>query len=102
MLHRTRGEEDKGGGRRTIEDQNAYDAAMTALNSNKLTSVRLGRLLTNTLGVSHCQIKRGRDFRKSMEDQNKGWVRRISTVPKDANKEGEIYAISLFLLECEF
>ena len=59
MFHRPRNKEDKGGGRRSIEDQNAYDVVMTALNSNELTSARLGRLLTRTLSVPHCQIKKG-------------------------------------------
>ena len=96
MFHRNRGEEDKGGGRRTIEDQNAYDAVMAAINSNELTSARLGRMLTNTLGVSHRQIKRGRALRKSMEDHDKGWVRRTSAAPKNAVKEGKIRCTILF------
>ena len=100
MFHRPRSEEDKGGGRRSLEDQNAYDAVMTALNSNELTSVRLGRLLTRTLGVSHRQIKRGRALRKSMEDLDKArWIRRTSTVPKNAIKEGKVKCV--FMLETQ-
>ena len=33
----TRGENDTGGGRRSLEDQNAYDVVMTAMNNNELT-----------------------------------------------------------------
>ena len=44
MFHQTRGEEDKGGGQRTIEDQNAYNAVMTTLNSNELTSILYYRM----------------------------------------------------------
>ena len=90
MFHRSRNDDNKGGGRRTLEDQNAYDAIMTAINSKELTTARLGRLLTRTLGVSHRQIKRGRAFRKSMEDMDKArWIRRPSTVPLNAVKEGK-------------
>ena len=91
MFHRRQGKEDKGGGQRSIEDQNAYDAVMAALNSNELTTARLGRLLTQTLSVSHRQITRGRAFCKNMEDLDKArWIRKPSTVPSNAIKEGKI------------
>ena len=91
MFHRPRSEDNKGGGRRSLEDQNAYDAILTALNSNDLTSAKLGRMLTRTLNVSHRQIKRGRAFRKDMEDMDRArWICRTSSVPKNAIKEGKL------------
>ena len=74
---------DKGGGRRSLEDQNAYDAVMIALNSANLTTAKFGRLLSCTLNVSHRQMKRGRAIRKSMEDMDKKrWIRWSSAVSK--------------------
>ena len=80
----------KGGGRRTNEDQNAYDAIMAALNSDELNAAKLGRLLSRTLNVSRKQLRRGRLIRKSLEDNDrKGWIRQSSTVPKSAIGEGK-------------
>jgi len=91
MFHRPRSEDNKGGGRRSLEDQNAYDAILTALNSNYLTSAKLGRMLTRTLNVSHRQIKRGRAFRKDMEDMDRArWICWTSSVPKNTIKEGKL------------
>jgi len=91
MFRRPRGEKDKGGGRRNLEDQNAYDAVMAALVSGDLTSQKLGRILSRTLHVSHRQIKRGRAIRQNMEDMDKKqWIRKKSAVPKNAIGQGEL------------
>ena len=71
MFHRPHSKDSKGCGRRCLENQNAYDAVMTTINSNNLTSTKLGRTITCTLGVSHRQIKRGGAFQKNMEDTDK-------------------------------
>lgn len=90
MFSRKGAEGKRDGGRRFNEDQNAYDAVMTALNSNELTGAKLGRMLSRMLNVSHRQIKRGRAMRKNMEDMDKArWVRKRSAVPKNAIGEGE-------------
>ena len=62
MFDRQRGGKDKGGGRRTLESQNVYDAVMTSLVSEKLDAAKLGRMLSEILNVTHKQIKRGRSF----------------------------------------
>ncbi len=78
-----------GGGRRSNEDQNAYDSVMAALNNNDLTGAKLGRMLSRTLNVSHRQVKRGRALRDNMEDMDKKrWIRKTSAVPKNAIGEG--------------
>ena len=104
MLQYPRGEGYKGGCRRLLENQNAYDAIMAAINSNEMTNAKLGRMLNFTLNVSHCQIKRGRALHKDMENMDKkSWIRRPSAVPKNAIKEGKIqnesdpFLIILFL-----
>ena len=80
----------KGGGRRTLEDQNVFDAIMAAINTKELTSAKLGRMLSRSLNVSRRQIKRGRLIRADLEDMDKkNWVRRASTVPKNAIKDGK-------------
>ncbi len=90
LFQRSRGDKDKGGGRRTSEDQNAYDAVLAALNSGELTSARMGRLLARTLNVSRRQIKQARVLRKNMEDMDKKrWVRQPSAVPSSAIREGK-------------
>ena len=71
MFQRTRGEGDKGGGRRSLEDQNAYGTVMAVLVSGDLDSANFGRLLSCTLNISHWQIKRGRSIRWNMEDMDK-------------------------------
>jgi len=92
MFSRTRGEGDKGGGRRKAEDQNAYDAVMASLVSEELDAAKLTRMLSQKLGISHRQIKRGRSIRKSLKDMDtKHWVRKSSTVPKKALGSGEFY-----------
>jgi len=94
MFHRPWSKDDKGGGQQSLEDQNEYDAMMPAINSNNLTSAELGRMHIRTLGVPHCQIKRGRAFCKNVEDMDKArWIQRTLAVPKDVVKEGEIDAI---------
>ena len=90
MFWRTCGQGDKGGGRISLKDQNAYDGVMSALNSDELTSAKFGRVLSRTLNVSHRKIKRSRAIRKSMEDMDKKrWIGRSSVVPKNAIGEGE-------------
>ena len=80
----------KGGGRRSLEDQNVFDAIMAAINTKELTSAKLGRMLSRLLNVSRRQIKRGRAIRADFEDRDKkNWVRRASTVPKSAIKDGK-------------
>lgn len=77
-------------GRRSNENQNAYDAIMTALNTEEFTNAKLGRMLSRTLNVTHRQIKRGRAMRKSMEDlDTKRWLRKPSAIPKRAIGEGK-------------
>ena len=81
----------KGGGRQSLENQNVYDAIMATINTKELTSAKLSRMLSRSLNVSRRQIKRGRAIRKDMEDMDKkNWVRRSSTVPKNAIQEGTI------------
>lgn len=81
-----------GRGKRSIEDQNIYDAIMAAINTKELTSAKLGRMLSRTLKVSRRQIKRGRAIRADLEDKDKqNWTRRSSSVPKNAIKEGKIF-----------
>ena len=90
MFHRKRGDGDKGGGRRSTEDQNVYDAVMAALASGDLTSAKLGTMLCRKLDISRRQIKRGRAIRKNMEDMDtKRWIRKSSAVPKSAIADGE-------------
>ena len=89
MFHSRRG--GKGGGRRSLEDQNVFDAIMAAINTKEFATAKLGRMLSRSLNVSRRQIKRGRAIRKEMEDlDTKNWVRRSSTVPKSAIQEGMI------------
>jgi len=77
-------------GRRSNEDQNAYDAVMAALDTHDLTSAKLGWMISRTLNMSHRQIKRGRLLRKTMEDiYKKRWLRKSSAVPKNAIGEGK-------------
>ena len=91
MFHQSQSKEDKGGGQRSIEDQNAHTAVMTTLNSNELVTIRLGRLIACTVSVSHHEIKRRRVFWKNMEDLDKvRYMRKASTVPSNATQEGKI------------
>ena len=90
MFRRQRGDGDRGGGRRSDEDQNAYDSVLAALVSGKLNSAKLGTMLSRKLDISRRQIRRGRARRKNMEDMdNKHWVRKSSAVPKSAIGEGK-------------
>ena len=90
MFSRKRGEGDKGGGRRKVEDQNAYDAVMASLVSEELDAAKLTRMLSQKLGISHRQIKRGRAIRKDSKDMDpKHWIRKPSAVPKNALGSGE-------------
>lgn len=76
-------------GRRSNEDQNAYDAVMAALNNDDLTGAKLGCMLSRTLGASRRQLKKARELRAAMEDKDKArWVRKESAVPKNAIGEG--------------
>ena len=49
MFCRCRQDGDKGGGRRTLENQNVYDAVLTALISGDLTKDKFERLVCRTL-----------------------------------------------------
>ena len=88
MLCRTRGvkdngEKDKGGGRRSLEEQNAYDVVMTTMNNEELNKENLGHLFARQMKVSHREIKRGQVMRKDMEDMDsKQWIWRPLVVPK--------------------
>ena len=94
MIKHTRNEGNKGGGRIVLEDQNAYDAVMAAIYSKDMTGAGLGRLLSMTFNVTFRQMKRGRTLRGSMEDMDKArWIRKSSTVPKDAIGEGENFVL---------
>ena len=82
---RTRGKIETGGGRRSNEDQNACNAVMTALNSDKLPNKKLGQVFARHMKLSHCAIKRGRVMRTKMEDmEKKKWIRRPLAVPPNA------------------
>ena len=97
MFARERGDGNKGGGRRKMEDHNAYDAVMASLLSEELDAAKLTRMLSHKLGVSRRQIKRGRALRKNLKDMDtKHWVRKSSAVPKNAIGSGEFYgAVSM-------
>ena len=47
-----RSEGDKGDGRQTVEDQNAYNAIMAVFASNDLDAAKLGQMLSRKLNVS--------------------------------------------------
>ena len=97
MFRRTRGNREKGGGRRKLEDQNTYDAVVLALVSGDLTAARLQRLLSQKLEVSRRQVRRSRVLWKNMDDMDsKRWVRKPSAVPKNALREGELNYSSPF------
>ncbi len=99
MFTRQRGERDKGGGRRKMEDQNAYNTVMASLVSEELDAAKLTRMLSQKLGVSHRQIKRGRALRKSLHDMDtKHWIRRSSAVPRNAIGSGESIIVQAFCL----
>ena len=101
MFHRPRVDGDNGGGHQTLEDQNVYDAIMAAINTKELTTAKLGSMLSRELGISRRQMKRGRALREDMEDKDKkNWVRRSSTVPKNAIKLGEIERPALASCQC--
>ena len=90
FFSRPRGEKDTGGGRRSNEDQNAYDVVMTAVMNNDLTKAKLGRAFAREMQVSHRAVTRGRGMRKEMEDMDsKRWIRQPSRVPKNAIGVGE-------------
>ena len=77
MFHRPRCEDDKGGHRRKLEDQNVHDAIMAAINSKELITAKLGSILSHGLNISICQMKRGRALCEEMEDlDKKNWLRR--------------------------
>ena len=97
MFRRTRGFGEKGGGRRKLEDQNAYDAVVSALVSGDLTAARLQRLLSEKMKVSHRQVRRSWALWKNMDDMDsKRWVRKPSAVPKNALRKGELNYSSPF------
>jgi hypothetical protein len=78
-----------------------YDAIMAAINTKELTTAKLGSMLSRELGISRRQMKRGRALREDMEDKDKkNWVRRSSTVPKNAIKLGEIERPALASCQC--
>ncbi len=90
-------------GRRSNEDQNAYDAVMAALNNGNMTGAKLGRMLSRTLQVSHRQMKRGRALRSNMEDKDKArWIWKESAVPKQAIGEGKICDLEGSIVEAIF
>ena len=92
MFQRTRGNGNKGGGRRKLEDHNAYDAVMTSLMSGGLDEAKLGRMLSRKLNVNYRQIKRGRAIRKNLHDMDeRRWIRKASAVPKSAIGEGKLF-----------
>lgn len=66
----------KNRGRRSAEDQNAFDAVLAALNGGDIKEQKLGRALSRSLGISYRQMKRSQKIRKNLEDQDsKKWVR---------------------------
>ena len=84
-----------------MDDQNVYDVIMTAINTKELTTAKLGNLLSHELNTSCRQMKRGRAIRTDMEDMDKKkWVRRSSTVPKNAIQVGKLN-VSL-MMSCLF
>ena len=89
-FRREHGVEYKGGGCRNFKDQNMCDSIMSGTNGESLSANYLGRELTQTLEVSHRQIKRGRATTKSIVDiDSKRWKRRALAVPKNAIRVGE-------------
>ena len=54
---------DKGGGRRTLENQNVYNAVISALISGDLTKDKLERLVYRTLQLSRRQVRKSRAMR---------------------------------------
>ena len=85
------GEKDKGGGKKSMEDQNTYNAVMTALNNDKLSKDKLGHLFARQMKVGHHAIKRGRVMRKDMENMDsKRWIGCPLVVPKNAIGVGEL------------
>ena len=78
------------GGRRSIENQNALDSILAALNSKEVHAAKLGRELARTLDLTHKMIKRGRKFRNKMEDSdNNNWIRSKTPVYPWAIKTGK-------------
>ena len=87
---RERGVEDKGGGRRNLEDQSMYNSIMAGANGKSLSAKQMGRELAQTLKVSHRQINRDRATKKYMVGMDsKRWKRRILAAPKTAIGVGE-------------
>ena len=70
FFSRPKGENDKGGGRRLNEDQNAYDSAMTSMMSNDLTRAKLGRVFAREMGGSYRAQKRAQGMRTDIEDMD--------------------------------
>ena len=67
-----------------LEDQNAYDAAMTALNNGELNKENIGRLFAFQRKVSHRAINRGWEMRKDIEDMYiNRWICLPLVVPKN-------------------
>ena len=90
QFRRDRGVGKKGGGRRTTEDQNIFDALMAAISGKSLSGKKLGRMLARHLDVSHRQMKRGRAMNAGMVDMDtKRWKRRCSAISKHAIGVGE-------------
>ena len=98
FFSRPKGENDKGGGRRLNEDQNAYDSAMTSMMSNDLTRAKLGRVFAREMGGSYRAQKRARGMRKDMEDMDsKQWIRKPNVVPSNAIGVGEFFLFDLIV-----
>ena len=58
-----------------MEDQNAIDAAMTALISEDAMTEKMGRTIWQALGMTHWLLSHCQKIRKSIEDKDlKGWV----------------------------
>ena len=80
------------------EDQNAYDAVMTAVVNCDLSKEKLGRIFAREMGVSRRAVKRGQAMRKEMEDMDsKRWIRRTSRVPKNAIRVGKFAIIYAYI-----
>ena len=80
------------------EDQNAYDAVMTAVVNSDLSKEKLGRIFAREIGVSRRAVKRGQSMRKEMEDMDsKRWIRRTSRVPKNAIGVGKFAIIYAYI-----
>lgn len=66
---------EKGGGRRSDENRNAFAAALAALLPADLFQNRRGRSAMRILGINYRQARMGSRVRSDLEDWGRGWKR---------------------------